>query len=143
MTGTNLGAGLGNVAMLFRLRNASNDGCRLDGYPQIQLVSETGAFLPTTETHAVDGDYSFPAIPAGPVALGPGDTASFELGYGDNPSGAAISLPYDVACPTAQRVRIILPGTHQLGTAVVPLAPCEGRINVSPIFPGPDRVEFP
>jgi hypothetical protein len=143
MSGFELGAGLGNVAALFRLHNVSADGCVLAGYPGIQMISRTGRELPTTVRNAVTGDYMFPAVRLQRVALGPGESASFELGYGDNPFGGGENLPPDVACPQTRWVRIFLPGTHQFGTAEVAIAPCEGVVSVSPLFPGRDRLQFP
>jgi len=142
MTGIDKGAGLGNVGALFRLKNTSSAGCTLIGYPGIRLVSPTGAVLHSDVHEAIDGDYLFPAIVPHRVALAPGAYAAFNLGYGDNPSGAGASEPYDVACPTARWVRIVLPETHQFGTASFAMAPCEGRMNVSPIFPGADWISF-
>jgi len=49
---------------------------------------------------------------------------------------------YAVACPVTSAVRVILPGTHEFGTAIVSIAPCEGLVQVSPIVPGADRLTF-
>jgi hypothetical protein len=141
MTGIDKGAGLGNVGALFRLKNTSSAGCTLVGYPGIRLVSPTGAILHSDVHDAVNGDYLFPPIVPHLVALEPGGYAAFNLGYGDNPFGPA-NEPYDVACPTARWVRIVLPKTNQFGTASFAMAPCEGRMNVSAIFPGADWVSF-
>jgi hypothetical protein len=84
----------------------------------------------------------FPAVVPHRVALAPGDVATFMLGYGDNPSGAGLSEPYAVACPVTSAVRVILPGAHEFGTAIVSIAPCEGLVQVSPIVPGADRLTF-
>ena len=141
ITGIDKGAGLGNVGALFRLKNTSHDGCTLAGYPGIRLVSPTGALLRSDVRDAVDGDYLFPPIVPHLVALEPGGYAAFNLGYADNPSGQA-NEPYDVACPSAHWVRIVLPKTNQFGTARFAMAPCQGRVNVSAIFPGADWVGF-
>jgi Protein of unknown function (DUF4232) len=142
MIGIEMGAGLGNVGALFRLKNTSSAGCTLVGYPGIRLVSQTGAILPSDVHDAVDGDYLFPPIVPHLVALEPGGYAAFNLGYGDNPFGPGTNEPYDVACPAARWVRIVLPNTDQFGTASFAMAPCEGRMNVSAIFPGADWVSF-
>jgi hypothetical protein len=142
MAGIDKGAGLGNVGALFRLKNTSSAGCTLVGYPGIRLVSPTGADLDTDVHDAVDGDYLFPPIVPHLVALEPGGYAAFNLGYADNPSGPGTNEPYDLACPTARWVRIVLPKTNQFGTASFAMAPCEGRVNVSAIFPGADWVSF-
>ncbi|MDQ6796047.1 MAG: DUF4232 domain-containing protein [Chloroflexota bacterium] len=142
MTGVDKGAGLGNVGVLFRLKNVSKAGCTLFGFPGLRLVSSSGALLPTDVQPAITGDYLFPAIRPHRVALSPDSYAAFDLGYGDNPFGPAANQPYEVACPAARAVRITLPGTNQYGTAVVPLAPCNGLVFPSPIFPGPDWISF-
>lgn len=143
MTDGGGGSGLGNVVTLIRLTNVSRSGCNLTGYPDVRLVSATGSLLPTHVRHATDGDYMFPSIAVGRVALAPGDVAAFEIGYGDNPFGPDVDAPYDVACPPARWTRVILPMTHQYGTAAARMAPCEGLVNVSPIYPGPERIQFP
>jgi hypothetical protein len=143
MTDGGTGAGLGNVVTLIRLTNVSNSGCYLIGYPGLRLVSATRSLLPTYVQQATQGDYMFPAMAVGRVALGPGDIGAFEVGYTDNPFGSAENEPYDVACPPARWLRVILPRTNQWGTADVLMAPCEGAVMVSPIFPGPDSIQFP
>ena len=142
MTGIDKGAGLGNVGALFRLKNTSAAGCTVVGYPGIRLVSPSGAILHSDVHDAVDGDYLFPPIVPHLVALEPGGYAAFNLGYGDNPFGPGTNEPYDIACPRARWVRIVLPKTNQFGTASFATAPCEGRVNVSAIFPGADWVSF-
>ena len=120
----------------------SAHACTLVGYPAVVLVGADGQLLPTQATPATSGAYLFPAVVPHHVALAPGDVATFMLGYGDNPSGAGLSEPYAVACPVASAVRVILPGTHEFGTAIVSIAPCEGLVQVSPIVPGADRLTF-
>ena len=142
MTGTGLGGSLGNAGALFRLQNVSTTGCTLVGYPGLQLVGPSRALLPTHVHDASEGDYLFPTIAVGSVSLAPREFAAFQMGYGDNPSGSAANEPHDVACPIAHWVRIILPQVHQYGTAEVSVSPCEGVVNVSPIFPGRDWIGF-
>jgi hypothetical protein len=93
-------------------------------------------------TQATDGDYLFPAMPITDVLLAPTDIASFQLGYPDNPSGADASLPYDVACPVATDLEVVLPGSTAALVVALRLAPCEGHLNVSPIHSGPEWIEF-
>jgi hypothetical protein len=142
MTGVDKGAGLGNVGVLFRLRNVSKSGCNLFGFPGLRLVSSSRALLPTNVEPAITGAYLFPALRPHRVALAPGSFAAFDLGYGDNPFGPNANQPYAVACPAARAVRITLPHTNQYGTAEVGLGPCNGLVFVSPIFPGPDWLSF-
>ncbi len=136
------GAGLGNVATQITLTNVSRSSCTLEGYPGVELVGAGGRLLPTHATAATIGDYMFPAVVPHRVALTPGAVATFMVGYGDNPSGAAVNEPYDVACPVAVAVRVILPGTHEYGTAQGSIAPCGGVVSVSPIVPGAARLTF-
>ena len=136
------GAGLGNVATQITLTNVSAHACTLEGYPGVLLVGADGRLLVTHATPATTGAYMFPAVVPHRVALAPGDVATFMLGYGDNPSGAGLTEPYEVACPVTSAVRVILPGTHEFGTAIVSIAPCEGLVQVSPIVPGADRLTF-
>jgi hypothetical protein len=96
--------------------------------------------LPTHVLQATNGAYLFAPIAIGRVALAPGDTAAFEFGYGDNPLGSAVNESYDIACPPARWLRVILPGNRQYGTASVRTAPCGGLVNVSPIYPGRDPI---
>ncbi len=136
------GAGLGNVATQITLTNVSEHACALVGYPGVVLVGAGGRLLTTHATPATTGAYMFPAIVPHLVALTPGGIATFMLGYGDNPSGPGLTEPYAVACPVTSAVRVILPGTHEFGTARVSIAPCEGMLDVSPIVPGADRLTF-
>ena len=137
------GAGLGHGAVMIRLKNVSEHGCNLTGYPSIQLVSPTGHLLPTDVHQATDGDYMFPAIAVHRVALRPGATAAFAIGVTHNPTGPLIDAPYDLACPPIVAIRVVLPGTRGFGTARLAEAPCNGWVNVSPVYPGAVWVEFP
>jgi hypothetical protein len=139
LAGTWTGAGLGNYATQITLTNVSAHACTLEGYPDVVLVGADGRLLVTHATSATTGAYMFPAVDPHLVALAPGAVATFMLGYGGNPSG---DEPYAVACPVASVVRVILPGTHEFGTAIVSIAPCEGLVQVSPIVPGAQRLTF-
>lgn len=143
MTDGGTGAGLGNVATLIHLTNVSASGCNLAGYPDLRLISATGDLLPTEVHLATDGAYMFASMAIGRVALAPGEVASLEFGYTDNPFGDAANQPYDVACPPARWLRVTLPQNHQYGTAKVATAPCGGIVSVSPIYPGSAWIGFP
>ncbi|MBI3748902.1 MAG: DUF4232 domain-containing protein [Chloroflexi bacterium] len=136
------GAGLGNIATRITLRNVSREGCTLEGYPDVALVGPGGKLLPTHVTRATTGAYTFPAVVPHRVALGPNDVASFMIGWTDNPFGPAADEPYAVACPASVAVRVTFPGTHQFGTAGVPMGACGGLVDVSPIVPGADGLRF-
>ena len=136
------GAGLGNVGTQITLHNVSSRGCTLEGYPDLVLIGRDGRFLPTQSSPAPGGAYMFPAVVPHRVAIAPDGMASFMIGSADNPFGPNADASYDVACPPAKALRVIFPGTHEYGTAVVPIQPCNGSLWVSPIVPGADRIEF-
>jgi photosystem II stability/assembly factor-like uncharacterized protein len=134
--------GLGNVSTRITIRNVGSHGCRLEGYPDVVLLAADGTPMTTHASPATGGAYMFPAVVPHRVALAPGDTGSFMLGYGDNPFGAAANQPYDVACPASAAVRVTLPGTHQFGTAKVSMRVCNGSVAVSPVVPGGAGIRF-
>jgi hypothetical protein len=136
------GAGLGNVGVRITLRNVGAHGCTLKGYPGLDLVGRDGALLPTHVRRATTGAYMFPGIAPHTVALAPGEVGSFMIGYTDNPFGPAVNEPYEIACPPSVAVRVILPDTTQFGTAKVPMGACGGIVDVSPIVPGADGLQF-
>jgi photosystem II stability/assembly factor-like uncharacterized protein len=141
-TGESIGSALGNGGAIVRLENVSELVCMVAGYPAIQLVGSSGAPMTTVATPAIDGDYLFPAIPITEVMLGPGDVASFQIGYPENPSGTDTSLPLDLACPPASGLDVVLAGLSDAVAVDLKIAPCEGHLNVSPIHVGSDWIEF-
>jgi hypothetical protein len=136
ITAAGTGAGLGHVGVLFTLKNTSSASCRIQGYPDMQLLGSNGEALPTTVARAVSGAYLFPAVTPHRVALAPGATASFDLQYGDNPVGAQANESYAQACPSASSAEVTLPNSP--GHSIVPasMAPCGGQVLVSPVVPG-------
>lgn len=142
MTGAIEGVGLGHAAVLLQMENVSPHGCTLLGYPGLQLVGPTGRLLPTDVREAIDGDYMFPAIEPHLTALAPGGYAAIMVGMNDNASEPLVDAPYDVACPLARAVRVILPGTHEFGTVALPMNPCNGWLDVSAVYPGQGRISF-
>ena len=112
---------------------------RYDTTEELEILRELGALYVT----AAAGVALLIAAWTGAALLGGlGGYAAFNLGYGDNPFGPGTNEPYELACPSARWVRIVLPNTNQFGTASFAMAPCEGRMNVSAIFPGADWVSF-
>jgi hypothetical protein len=136
MTGENVGAALGNDDARISLQNTSPVSCTLDGYPSVQLVASDGRLLPTTARSATGGSYMFPPVIPHRVALAPGGYASFLLGYAEG------NEPNFVGCPTPAWVRVILPGTHEYGTAALAMGTCGGRVDVSPVVPGPNGFTY-
>lgn len=136
ITATSTGAALGHIGVLFTLRNASSADCRLYGYPGLQLLSSNGRPLPTTVVRAVTGAYLFPAVAPHWVAFAAGAVGSFDLQYGDNPTGSAANEPLSTACPPATDVEVTLPNAYDHSVVSASMAPCEGQVLVSPVVPG-------
>jgi Protein of unknown function (DUF4232) len=136
VTVTGKGAALGHVGVLFTLRNASSDHCRLYGYPRLLLLGGQGQALPTTVVPAVNGAYLFPSVTPHWVALAPGATGSFDVQYLDNPVGAQANEPYATACPTASHVQVTMPDASDHTVVPANIAPCGGQLLVSPVVRG-------
>lgn len=131
------GAALGHAGVLFTLKNTGQAGCRLDGYPGLQLIGSGGRHLPTTVVPARHGAYLFAATAPREVTVQPGHAASFDLQYGNSPVGARAAGPAAGACPPASSVWVNLPGGA--GHPVVrglSIAPCDGQVMVSPVVQG-------
>ena len=136
---TSMGAATGHVGVDIVLRNVSAVPCHLYGFPGLQLLSASGAPLPTTASWG--GSFLFPALPPHLVGLAPGQKASFDLEYGDMPFGNP-PPPYQQACPTAAALVIIPPDDFTSLTAAVTIAPCYGALSVSPVVPGTAHIPF-
>jgi Protein of unknown function (DUF4232) len=136
---TSMGAATGNVGVDIVLRNVSAVPCHLYGFPGLQMLSASGAALPTTAYWG--GSYLFPALRPHLVGLAPGQKASFDLAYGDNPTGNP-PPPYQQACPTAAALVIIPPDDFTSLTTAVTIAPCNGDLSVSPVVPGTAHIPF-
>lgn len=132
-----LGVATGNVGAQIVLRNVSALPCHLYGFPGLQMLSASGAPLPTT-THW-GGSFMFPALRPHLVGLRTAQTASFDLAYGDVPTS---NLPYQQACPAAATLVIIPPDDVTSLQATARIAPCEGDLDVSPVVPGTIPIPF-
>ena len=143
LTGRSLGAAAGSAAALVVLTNPGPSGCRIDGIPRVVLRSPGGGLLRTDER--AGAFMLFPELAPHAVALAPGGSASFDVGWADNPFGPDASKAYVDACPPAAGLSVALrpaPDTGgQLpalwGFARLALAPCEGAVWVSSVVPGP------
>jgi hypothetical protein len=114
----------GSIAGMFIFKNSSGTACTLEGYPGMQLLD--AASHPMT-THVIRGtSVVVPAIPVTLVTLAPGARASFLWGYSDMPTGAE-------TCPAATSVEVTPPNDFSHVTLASTMAPCGGRITVSPV----------
>jgi hypothetical protein len=116
----------GHGELGYALRNISSTSCRTYGFPGVQFLDRSGAALPTDSTRTTS-DF-FGSVPAKPLVIAPGDSASFRLGVTHGISSSA-------GCTTAYGLQVIPPndtatlrvsmpqGAYECGTATVsPLA---------------------
>jgi Protein of unknown function (DUF4232) len=129
-TGQGNGAA-GTIETTVTLTNTSSSVCTLKGYPGMQLLSATGASLPTNVVRG--GGQGFLAAaanqPPALVTLAPNQTASFSLSYEDVPVGT------ETSCPTSAKAEITPPNdTGFLVIAFTADACGGGTIHVSPVY---------
>jgi hypothetical protein len=91
------------------------------------MLGSNGANLPTNVVRK--GNYSFTSMAPTTVTLSAGQSAYFNLGYSDVPSGS------ETSCPTSASLEITPPNAYDHLTIPAQLAPCSsGTITVSPVF---------
>jgi hypothetical protein len=107
------------------LKSTAAIPCILGGYPGLQLVGATGAALATTVMRK--GNYSFTSMAPTTVTLTDGQSALFNIGYSDVPTGAE-------ACPSSTSLEITPPNAFDHLVVPASLGPCGGKLVVSPVF---------
>lgn len=114
-------AGAGNRANVFSVTNAGTTPCSLSGYPSVGLLDAQGRALTM-----VRSDQN-PTV-ATPVTVTVSGKAFFDIAWTVVPNASA----GEQTCPSAARVRVLIPGDP--AALAVPLAftPCGGRIRVNP-----------
>jgi Domain of unknown function (DUF4232) len=75
-------AGAGQISYRLRLTNQGDSACTLAGVPDVQLLGQDGAKLPTNVEPAHPADTS-----AAPVTLSPGDAATAEARFSPDVPG--------------------------------------------------------
>jgi hypothetical protein len=121
-TGRTEGA-TGHRYVTYGLRNRSGAACTMFGYPGVQLLDADGRALRTVLRHGELG-----TGPARRVLLRPGGWGFFVVEEG--------VIPYDTdpqPCPAAASIAVTPPQQRQALTAPTALAPCGGRLTVSPV----------
>jgi hypothetical protein len=117
----------GTIETTVALKSTSTGACVLSGYPGMQLLDPSGNSLPTNVVRK--GNYSFTAMAPTTVTLATSQTAYFNIGYSDVPTGN------ETTCPASTSVEITPPNdtTHLVVSAN--FAPCAaGTLVVSPVF---------
>ncbi len=121
----------GTIELTFFLTNTSTMLCAMHGYPGMELVDATGGNLATVVTRG--GGLTFENVAVTDVSLAPGQTAYFNLGYGDVPVGTT-------SCSVASQVEITPPNDTSFAVVPVPqINACGGgALHVSPVFASTD-----
>ncbi len=120
----------GTVTTTVGLTNTSSATCTMRGYPGMQLLSSSGAPIPTT---VVRGGVQFPnrAADAAPalVSLAAGAAARFSIQWTDVPVGG------ETTCPASARSEVTPPTDTAYGVMTLNIAPCDhGTVHVSPVY---------
>ena len=117
----------GTIEITVALTSSSSTPCVLVGYTGLQLLNAASANIPTTVVRG--GSYSFTSMTPTTLSLSNGQTAYFNMGFSDVPSGSATS------CPISTSLEITPPNAYNFLTIPAQLGPCNnGTIAVSPVF---------
>ncbi len=129
LTGSVVGSSgaAGTIETTVALKYTGSATCTLGGYPGLQMQSASGATLPTVVVRK--GTYPFTAMAPTTVTLGPGQSAYFNIGYSDVPTGS------ETSCPTSASVQVTPPNATDHLVMTAAFAPCNGgTLVVSPVF---------
>jgi Protein of unknown function (DUF4232) len=117
----------GTIESTVALKSTTASPCVMSGYPGMQLLDSSGNSLPTNVVRK--GNYSFTAMAPTTVTLTTGQTAYFNIGYSDVPTGS------ETSCPSSSSVEITPPNDTTHLVVAANFAPCgAGTLVVSPVF---------
>jgi Protein of unknown function (DUF4232) len=118
----------GTIELGFALKNTGSTTCHTYGWPGVELLSSSGAGLPTSAkrtTTDVQG-----ATPASVLTLKPGEQASFRLIASDSAAGGG-------NCKNATMLQIYAPDdTVTMKVRISGGVPACGKATLSPMLPG-------
>ncbi|MES2861947.1 MAG: DUF4232 domain-containing protein [Pseudomonadota bacterium] len=114
-------AGAGNRVNVFGVTNTGTAPCSVSGYPAVSLLDAQGRALTT-----VRSDHN-PAVVA-PVNIAAGGKVYFDIAWNVVPNEGN----GERVCPTAARVRVLIPGDTAALAIPLTFTPCGGRIRVNP-----------
>ncbi len=125
-------AGAGNRVLVVGVQNTGAQPCSLTGYPTVTLQDARGRNLTAVRSDPVPGPYYAGGRAPAPVNLPVRGKAFFDIAWSAMPHEAQ----GERTCPSAARLRVSAPGDPAApATLDAPLAPCGGRIQVSPVRP--------
>jgi hypothetical protein len=117
----------GTIETTLGLKSAASAPCVLGGYPGLQLLSSSGAALPTKVIRG--GHYTFTSMAPTTVTLTTGQSVYFNIGYSDVP------VDNETNCPTSSSLEVTPPNSYTHLVVTASLAPCGGgTVVVSPVF---------
>ncbi len=117
----------GTIETTVGLRSTASSPCVLGGYPGLQLLSSSGATLPTKVVRK--GSYSFTAMAPTTITVPPGGSAYFNIGYSDVPGSG------ETSCPASGSMEVTPPNAFDHLVVAATLSPCGGgTMVVSPVF---------
>jgi hypothetical protein len=127
----------GHIEASFQLRNVSQTGCTLFGYPGARMLDAKGNALPTRVQRG-GAFYADTRRRPTKVSLAPGQSARFVFGYSDNPEIGSGATGTPRSCPKAARLEVTPPNSYsQLVISVSSagsFAPCGGVLVASPVY---------
>lgn len=128
-------AGMGHRLTTIRLENRGVSPCQLEGPARVAVVDSAGKALNQIKAEIRTEGY-FGRIQAGvPILLKTGEKAYFDLGWSVIPNEAE----GERTCPEGTSLRLAPPGDNGGKTLALAIAPCSGKIEVSPYRVLPDR----
>ena len=129
LTGSVVGSSgaAGTIESTVALKYTGSATCTLSGYPGLQMLAGSGATLPTVVVRK--GTYPFTAVAPSTVTLATGQSAYFNIGYSDVPTGS------ETSCPTSASVQVTPPNAFDHLVMTAAFGPCNGgTLVVSPVF---------
>lgn len=118
----------GTIELGFALKNTGSSTCHTYGWPGVELLSSSGAGLPTNATRTTTDVQG--ATPASVLTLKPGEQASFRLIASDFAAGGG-------SCKNATMLQIYAPDdTVTMKVGISGGVPACGKATLSPLLPG-------
>jgi hypothetical protein len=117
----------GSIRLRFVFTNEGSATCKLFGFPGLQMQNAHHANI---RTRVIRGTSNVvPPEPEADVVMTHGQHGSFYAGYSDVPTGTQ-------RCPTSSFLEVTPPNDFKHFTMALHIAPCGGRITVSPVVHG-------